>query len=381
MWLKKLLKNIINRQKSKQLLKRKTKSSFFLYLYTMDIEDLIENGDSEELGKIINRYFNNDGELFLKYITDEKIINDDTINNTVYDLFPKNYIEFWFKKNQKITLDYLIDKHFDDIKYENEKYYMEIGSLSDLSFLFYSDLKNFAESILNYDYDPNYFNFSDFGTTVKDLINDLNKKNISSLLGLLKKELNNVIDYNVNNSDSEEIDQFVIEDGNNNSFILTQDRFDTIISDNETIASLIKNSFEDILYSLQDSYSNAYSEAERDAYYTKTISELESFFATDNLGYFSTKEGYSFDKDGKKIPKQNEIYLVNVTNIIKDFILETFRDRMSDFDEYNDMDNFGSFESLLKEYYEGNIRVYYDYVSPNYRDMESLFNEYFSDNI
>jgi capsule polysaccharide export protein KpsE/RkpR len=54
---------------------------------------------------------------------------------------------------------------------------------------------------------------------------------------------------------------------------------------------------------------------------------------------------------------------------------------MSDFDDYNDFENLGSFESVLREYYADEIRVNFDRVSPDYGDVDTLFNEYFRDNI
>ena len=38
-------------------------------------------------------------------------------------------------------------------------------------------------------------------------------------------------------------------------------------------------------------------------------------------------------------------------------------------------------ESVLKEYYADEIRVNFDRISPDYGDVDTLFNEYFRDNI
>ena len=62
-------------------------------------------------------------------------------------------------------------------------------------------------------------------------------------------------------------------------------------------------------------------------------------------------------------------------------ILDTVANRMSNLDDYNDLENLGSFEEILKEYYADEIRVDYDRVSPDYREVDTLFNEYFRDNI
>jgi hypothetical protein len=99
------------------------------------------------------------------------------------------------------------------------------------------------------------------------------------------------------------------------------------------------------------------------------------------LGYWGTKEGFTYNKEGKRIPRMKDIYFVNITKVIKGIIMDTVDNNMSDFDGYNPLDNLGSFEEVLKEYYADEIRVNFDRVSPDYRDVDTLFNEYFRDNI
>ena len=76
-----------------------------------------------------------------------------------------------------------------------------------------------------------------------------------------------------------------------------------------------------------------------------------------------------------------DIYFVNITKVIKGIIMDTVEHRMSDFDDYNTFEDSGSFEWILKEYYADEIRVNFDRVSPDYGDVDTLFNEYFRDNI
>ncbi len=76
-----------------------------------------------------------------------------------------------------------------------------------------------------------------------------------------------------------------------------------------------------------------------------------------------------------------EIYFVNITNVIKQMIIDTVDNNMSDFDDDNVFENLGSFESVLIEYYADEIRADFDRVSPDYGDVDTLFNEYFRDNI
>ena len=146
----------------------------------MDIGALIEDGETEELIQIVKRYFNSDFELFFNYIVDEGYIaNSDEILDSIYEIYPKNYIEYWMKKDPKKMINYIIDRHFTDVRYENGKYYMELlDGLPDLKFLFRSDAKSWVESILSHDYDPYHHSFSDFGMGTDDLIHDLSCKNL-----------------------------------------------------------------------------------------------------------------------------------------------------------------------------------------------------------
>jgi len=114
----------------------------------MDIGQLIIDGNTDELQTIIKRYFNNDYELFFQYVIDEGYIEmTDSIDNSIYDLYPKNIIKYWMNKDPEKTIDYIIDRHLSDVKKENGKYYMELSDLSDLKFLFRSESKDYVEGI------------------------------------------------------------------------------------------------------------------------------------------------------------------------------------------------------------------------------------------
>ena len=166
-------------------------------------------------------------------------------------------------------------------------------------------------------------------------------------------------------------------------FKLTQERLEEIMGDDDSIASLLTDSpeFHELGFLLTNAYGDAYSTAERDAYYNKTMDAIKDFFETQDLGYWGTKEGYAFNSEGKRIPKMKDIYFVNITKVIKGIIMDTVEHRMSDFDDYNTFEDSGSFEWILKEYYADEIRVNFDRVSPDYGDVDTLFNEYFRDNI
>jgi hypothetical protein len=347
----------------------------------MDIEQLIKDGDTEELQTVIKRYFNNDYELFFKYVIDEGYIEmSDDIDDSIYDLYPKNIIKYWMVKNPEKTIDYIIDRHLSDVKKEDGKYYMELSDLSDLKFLFRSDAKNFVESILSNDYDPYHYSFSDFGMELSNLIGDLDTKSKIEMSNYLSKHVGQFVEYN---GDDNTISSYVESDESGDMFKLTSERLEEIMGDDDSISSLLTDSpeFHELGFLLTNAYGDAYSTAERDAYYNKTMDELKDFFETQDLGYWGTKEGFTYDKEGKRIPRIKDIYFVNITKVIKQMIIDTVDNNMSDFDEYNAFDNLGSFEWILKEYYADEIRLNLDRVSPDYGDVDTLFNEYFRDNI
>jgi hypothetical protein len=347
----------------------------------MDIEKLIKDGDTEELKIIVKRYFNNDYELFFNYIIDEGYINmSDNIDDSIYNIYPKNIILYWMDKDPEKIIDYIIYRHIGDVKKENDgRYYMEISDLSTLEFLFRSQSKDFVTSILSNETDYDY-NIFDLGMKTSDLIDELDKKSKMALTDYLSKHIGQFVEYN---GDDDTISSYIESDESGDMFKLTQERLEEIISDNDSLSSLLVDSseFQDVGSSLSNAYSDAYSTAERDAYYKKTIDMLEDFFETQDLGYWGTKEGYTFGKDGKKVPKTKEVYFVNITNIIKGMIIDTVKNNMSYFDEYNSFEDSGSFEYFLREHYGDTISVYFDRVSPDYGDIHTLFNEYFRDNI
>ena len=185
------------------------------------------------------------------------------------------------------------------------------------------------------------------------------------------------------NGDDDTISSYVEFDESGDMFKLTQERLEEIMGDDDSIASLLTDSpeFHELGFLLTNAYGDAYSTAERDAYYNKTMDAIKDFFETQDLGYWGTKEGYAFNSEGKRIPRMKDIYFVNITNVIKQMMIDTVDNNMSDFDDYNAFENLGAFEYLLKEYYADEIRVNFDRVSPDYGDVDTLFNEYFRDNI
>lgn len=346
----------------------------------MDIEQLIDNGDTDELKKIVVRYFNSNFESFLKHLTDEGLLEEaDEVNYTLYELFPKEVISFWISKDSKKIIDYIIKTHFNFVSYENGKYYMEIDNLSDLHFLFRGDSANFAKSILLQEFDPQFYSINDLGQTLSSLITELNQNSQDKLANYCQKYLSQYIDYN---GDDETITSYVDMDKNEDTFLLTKERLDEILSDEDILSDLLENStdFEDLGSTIKNAYSDAYSNVESDAYYNKTINELKGFFETEDLGYYDTRPVKVF-KSGVETTKSKEIYKVNISNIILNVIKEVVDDRMGSGNDYNPFYDFGNFEDLLREFNGEEIRVYYDRINMDYTHLDNLFNEYFVDNI
>jgi hypothetical protein len=215
---------------------------------------------------------------------------------------------------------------------------------------------------------------------VSDLINDLDKQSKIKMSDYLSKLVGQFVEYN---GDDDTISSYVNSDESDDMFKLTLERLEEIMSDNDSLSSLLNDSpeFHELGFSLTNAYGDAYSTAERDAYYKKTMDAIKDFFETQDLGYWGTKEGYTYNSEGKRIPRMKDIYFVNITKVIKQMIIDTVDNNMSDFDDDNVFENLGSFESVLQEYYADEIRVNFDRVSPDYGDVDTLFNEYFRDNI
>ena len=344
----------------------------------MDIEELLNDGDTEELRDIIGKYFNGDSELFFNYVIDEGLSSKDKFDITLAELFPIQYLNYYYYNVSKDTVKKYVSDKLSDVVEEDGKYHMILDDISELSGFFdtgrNSTSQKYIESILTGDVDY----YTDIQNIGSDLVDDLTPENKQRLIEKIKEEgLNKEIEFN--GSDGL-IESFIDADGNSSTFILTTERLNQIIAQRNGLYELLSESdnFEELKDEMNRFYNWAHDQATVDKIYEKTISEIAAYFSVypKELGKWKsfTRTRY----DGSTIT--SEKYLVNADKIFEEAIESSISD-VKYWDEDNRLiDYHGNLESFLKD--ETSLpTLYLDYVHPDWSNLKEIYNTHFSDNI
>jgi hypothetical protein len=359
---------------------RKGKEIFFPFFVfiSMDINQYIEDSDKEELQSVIERYFNDDYEMFFNYIDSEDDIDLDENFNFLADMFPAGFLLWWMNnKDSDSVLKYTIN-NLSDVVEKDGKYYMTLSSLGDIACLFRYDrdvsTKTIA-SIMNGEYDWSWDYYQDYGDSIVD---DLTPENLTLLIDKIKeKSLNKEITYNGN---SDLIIGFCEKDDSEDTFIMTSERLDAIVKANELYELLDESDFFEDLKRYMNSWFNwGYESAYYDEIYNDIFDEVKSFFGVKELGKWETKTKKRYD--GTEYT--SETYHLDVTNKFYDFVLESIESSQTYPDEEFDMIGYyGSLESYICGVHDGSARLRdWDYISPDWSNLRKNYNEQFRYNI
>ena len=346
----------------------------------MDIEELLNDGDTEELRDIIRKYFNDDGELFFNYVIDEGLSKKDEFDFTLAELFPNMYLSYYYYKvNRDAVKEYVAERLSDVIK-KDGKYYMVLNDNTDLAG-FFEDSRNspstkYLESVISGESDYYSDYVQDIGSS---LVDDLTPENRQKLIEKIKEDgLNQEIEYNGGDG---LIESFIDADGNSSTFILTTERLNQIIADKGGLYELLSESdnFSELHQEMNRFYNWAHDQATADEIYVRVMNEIADYFEVDRkeLGKWEsfTRTRY----DGHKVTEER--YLVNVDKIFGQSIEDSFDStRYWNSDDNQLIDYHGSLESFLKDERRGPT-VYLDNVYPDWRNLEEIYNSNFSGNI
>ena len=343
----------------------------------MDLEQIIDDKDSDELISIIEKYFNNDAEFFFQYLMDENLIPSDKVSQPLFDVFPNEYIYYLIKQKNYEIIKQFFASQVSDIVYKDGRYYLEIKDVSDLHKLFNRDIQDFVENVLDsdYHYDSDYYD----SYLIRDLVDDLNKDNTSRLIELIKESsLNKNIEYN---GSSKLIDSFISSDGSeDSSFVLTGERLNEIISDND-LPDLIENSpdLNDWQSDLNSWYNWGHNQAMNDEIYEIIYGALKDFFdipKNENLGTHSTKKVYNYKNEVKDV----EVLLIDITDSLISYIKESVEPEVNKWYDTEEISgNYGSLADFLYDYFKVS-RVNLDYVYPDNSTVVKYYNDFFYDN-
>lgn len=342
----------------------------------MDLEFLINSNESYELTDIINKYFGGDVEFFFEHLKDENLIPENSVSDTLFNIFPNEYI-YYLIQNKKgdIVKEYFLQE-VDDIIKKGDKYYLQVPRLSDLHKLFPTDIQDFVETILNDDSYDAYDAYGNYET--RELISDLTKENFNRLVEKIKEMfLNKTIYYN---GDNDTILSFIEADGSEDYFILTSNRLSQIIEIG--LHELIDNSedLNELKWDINSWYNWAYNTAMNDEYYTVVVDALKSTFnipRNQRIGEYEQVNTYNYNNELVK----KDYFFIDITDELLGYIKESVQ---SEVGYWNDTEEItgkqGSLLYYLNDYYKAS-RVNLNYVSPSYSVVLNNYNSSFYENI
>lgn len=349
---------------------------FFVFI-DMDINQYIEDGDIEELQSVIERYFNDDYDLFFNYIDSEDDIDLDEHFNVLADIFPSGFLLWWLNNKDSATvLNYTIDK-LSGVVEQDGKYYMVLTDLGEMACLFNdrdASTKTIA-NIMNGEYDWSWDYYQDYGDSIVD---DLTSENLTLLIDKIKeKSLNKEITYNGN---SDLIIGFCEKDDSEDTFIMTSERLDEIVKDNELYELLDESDFfKDLKTDMNSWFNWGYEAAYSDEVYNEIFYEIKNFFGVKELGKWETKTKKRYD--GSEYTSEN--YFLDVTNMFSTFVTDSLESnkRYPDAD-FEMISYYGSLETYICGVHGGEVRLRdWNYISPDWSNLKKSYNEHFRDNI
>lgn len=344
----------------------------------MDIEELIDNQESEELLNIIKKYFNDDAELFFNYIIEENLIPEDEVSGSLFDIFPNEYIMFLIKQKKYEIVKQYFASITQDIIYKDGKYYLEVYPISSLHKLFHKHQQDFIEEVLNGDF--NYDTYYSDSHNTEDLIDNLTKENRIRLIEFIKEtKLNSSLSYN---GDSDLIESFIKSDNDDkNSFTLTAERLYKIV-DSGLLSDLIDNvnDFNELSNDLSNWYSWAEAQAYTDEYYEIVYNEIKDFFDIprgEQLGEYTTTKVY----DSKGNTHTRDMLLIDITKPLISYIKESVENEIGYWSDTEQIT--GNYGSLLDFIYDLQSigRVNFDNIYPSSSNIDKLYNQNFYENI
>ena len=340
--------------------------SLFLYLYVMNIDDIIEMFNNNDFD--VERYFN-DYETFFNMLKKRGRMGDIDPKNAADGGDWQNEYLLWLYDNDKENYYKWIQSLLDDVVIENGKAYLELSDRGDLARLFCKNDRNglsrdTIEEILNGEssWEP-YYNTTD--NVYRDVIEELTPENDKALQEYIVNDLKGEQIL----PETSELELIASEQGHPEYVEVNMENVKRIIDDEETMKELLNNQLGDLKSELYSIHSSSYNSAYEDEIYNSIWNELKEYVI--GPGEWITKP-HPYKKNTEI--QYNKIPLTNFETDINDYLYNNKGYGNSGTLEYH-----GSFISIMAEDRDCLSVHTPDY--PDFRKVDKNINMYFKDYI
>lgn len=340
--------------------------SLFLYLYVMNIDDIIEMFNNNDFD--VETYFN-DYETFFNMLKKRGRMGDIDPKNASDGGDWQNEYLLWLYDNDKENYYKWIQSLLDDVVIENGKAYLELSDRGDLARLFCKNDRNglsrdTIEEILNGEssWEP-YYDTTD--NVYRDVIEELTPENDKALQEYIVNDLKGEQIL----PETSELELIASEQGHPEYVEVNMENVKRIIDDEETMKELLNNQLGDLKSELYSIHSSSYNSAYEDELYNSIWNELKEYVI--GPGEWITKP-HPYKKNTEI--QYNKIPLTNFETDINDYLYNNKGYGNSGTLEYH-----GSFISIMAEDRDCLSVHAPDY--PDFRKVDKNINMYFKDYI
>lgn len=247
--------------------------SLFLYLYVMDINDIIEKFNNNDLE--VEKYFN-DYQTFFNMLKKRGLMGEINPGVDGNEYWQNEYL-LWLYENDKENYYKWIQTLLNDVVIEDGKAYLEITDRGDLAKLFCKNDRNglsrdTIEEMLdgNSDWEP-YGDTTD--NVYRDVIEELTPENDKRL----QEYIVNALEGLQISPETSELELIASEQGHPEYVEVNMENVKRIIDDEETMKELLNNQLGDLKSELYSIHSSSYNSAYEYDIWSSIWHELQDY--------------------------------------------------------------------------------------------------------
>jgi len=348
------------------VVEERVKTLLFLYLYVMSyIDELINDFNDGDFDNII-QYFG-DYQTFFEVLKRRNKLSEIDMSSHYIDEV-ENELLIYLYESHKDKFYYWCQKYLDDVEIENGKIYCIRSSAGDFATLF-CDGRDYSrdtiESILDGEWDFFDWYFDDDVEVYRNVIEDLNSKNIEILKNRFISELSGI----QVSPETKLLEEIAEEQGHSDYVTVDQTNIDRILNDDDSTNYLLDDEMDNnIKDDLQRVYNYSSSASLENEYHKEVWDELTDDYFNGKPEWVTRNNPYI--KDGKMDRVRLEI--ADFDRLILDYLSENKKYGGSGTLSYH-----GSFLNILKDATEC-LRVRFpDYANHTERYINDYFADYF----